>query len=201
MAEDNKPKPRELNADFFVEKTLVLIKPDAVQRGLTGRIIERFDNVGLKIVGIKMVQADKELAMKHYPKSMTEILGDKTMKEWQEMGIATNLTNIQLGEQAWNDLIAFATEAPVIAMVFEGVHAVEIVRKMCGSTSPHKSPPGTIRGDFSPISMGYASRRGFGGRNIIHASGSKKEAEAEIMLWFKPNEIYNYSTVWESQVK
>jgi nucleoside-diphosphate kinase len=203
MAEDNyeNAAPKDLSSEFFVEKTLVLIKPDAVQRGLAGRILERFENVGLKIVGMKMVKADRDLAMRHYPKSMTAILGEKTLKDWQEMGIATNLSQVELGEQAWNDLIAFATEAPMIAIVFEGVHAVEVVRKMCGSTSPHKAPPGTIRGDFSPISMGYASRRGFGGRNIVHASGNKKEAEAEIMLWFKPNDIYNYKTVWESQVE
>ncbi|MEM3370349.1 MAG: nucleoside-diphosphate kinase [Candidatus Woesearchaeota archaeon] len=185
----------------FIERTLVLIKPDAVQRGLIGRIIERFENVGLKIVGMKMIQADKELAMKHYPKKLIEVMGEKTLNDWKEMGINTDLDKVRIGEKAWNDLISFAIESPMVAIVLEGVHAVEVVRKMCGPTSPHKAPPGTIRGDFSHISMGYASSRGFGGRNIIHASGSKGEAEAEIMLWFKPNEIYNYQTVWEKHLR
>jgi len=185
----------------FIERTLVLIKPDGVQRGLVGKIIERFENVGLKIVGLKMIQADRELATKHYPPQMKDIMGEKTLNDWKEMGIATKLDKAKIGQKAWEDLISFATESPMVAMVLEGVHAVEIVRKMCGPTSPHKAPPGTIRGDFSHISMGYASLRGFGGRNIIHASGSRNEAEAEIMLWFKPSEIYNYQTVWEKHLR
>ncbi|MCX6709626.1 MAG: nucleoside-diphosphate kinase [Candidatus Woesearchaeota archaeon] len=199
MAEASKEKVEERNS--FIEHTLVLMKPDAVQRGIVGKIVERFENVGLKIVAMKMIKANIDLAMKHYPKEMMPILGSKTLKDWDEMGIKTEMTADELGKMAWEDLIKFSTEAPIIAIVLEGVHAVEIVRKMCGTTSPHRAPPGTIRGDFSPISMGYATKRGFGGRNLIHASGSKAEAEKEIYLWFNINEIYAYRTVYENQVQ
>jgi nucleoside-diphosphate kinase len=201
MPETEKGNNEARESGFFVERTLVLIKPDGVQRGLIGKIIERFENVGLKIVGMKMVKANAELAMKHYPHEMISVLGTKTMKDWQEMGIKTDLSEEQLGEIAWQDLIKFATEAPVIAMVIEGVHAVDVVRKICGTTSPQRAQPGTIRGDFSPISMGYASKKGFGGRNVVHASGSVSEAEHEILLWFSIPEIYTYKTVYESQVE
>ncbi|MBW2988065.1 nucleoside-diphosphate kinase [Candidatus Woesearchaeota archaeon] len=185
----------------MIERTLVLLKPDAVQRALVGEIIHRFERAGLKIVGLKMIWVTEEFARKHYPEDLIPIIGRKTLEDWKELGISAEESPEELGKRAHEDLIRFTTEAPVIAMVLEGVHAVKIVRKMVGHTSPHKAEPGTIRGDYSTISMGYATKRGFGGRNLIHASGTPEEAEHEIELWFSPNEIYDYPTVHEKHVK
>ena len=185
----------------MIERTLVLLKPDAVQRGLVGEIIQRFEKAGLKIVGMKMIWVTEKFARKHYPEELIPIIGKKTLDDWKELGIETDMSANELGKKAHEELIRFATEAPVIAVVLEGVHAVKMVRKMVGHTSPHKAEPGTIRGDYSTISMGYATKRGFGGRNLVHASGSVEEAEREIALWFSPNEIYDYEHVHEKHVK
>jgi len=185
----------------MIERSLVLLKPDAVQRGLIGEIIGRFERTGLKIVGLKMVWVNKDLAIKHYPETLIPIVGKKTLDDWKEMGIETDKTAEQLGAEIHKDLLKFTTEAPIVAMVLEGVHAVLIIRKIVGHTSPHKAEPGTIRGDYSPISMGYATQRRFGGRNLIHASGNVKEAEREIALWFKPEELYKYSSVHDAHVQ
>lgn len=155
----------------MIERSLVIIKPDGVERGLVGEVIKRFENAGLKILGMKMVWVDKKFAEEHY----------KAHKS----------------KPFFKELIEFITEGPVVAFVVEGVHAVANVRRLVGSTSPHEAPPGTIRGDFAHISMEYASKKGLGGKNIIHASGTKKEADEEIKLWFKTEEIHSYSTVHE----
>ncbi len=185
----------------MIERTLVFIKPDGVQRAIVGRVMQRFEDVGLKIVGMKMVKLTESFAKKHYPESLIPIIGEKTLTDWEEIGIKTDRKKEEIGREAWNDLIKFSTEAPVVAMVLEGVHAVSIVRKMVGPTSPHRAPPGTIRGDFSHLSMGYATLKHVGGRNIIHASGSVKEAENEIALWFRKEELFDYKTTDEKQVR
>src|SRR3989344_8179704 len=149
-----------------MEKTLVLVKPDGVQRSLVGEIIKRFENTGLKIVGMKMDWIDKKFAEQHY--------------------------RAHKAKPFFRELVEFITEGPVVAFVVEGVHAVENARRLVGATSPNEAAPGTIRGDFAHISMAYASKKGLGGKNLIHASGSKQEAEAEIKLWFKKEEIHSY---------
>ena len=156
------------------ERTLILIKPDGVERGLVGEIVKRFENTGLKIVGMKMVWINKKFAQTHY----------KAHKS----------------KPFFNELVDFITEGPVVAIVLEGVHAIDNVRRLVGTTSPHESPPGTIRGDFAHISMAYASKKNSGGKNVIHASGSKKEADEEIRLWFKKEELHTYTTVHEKHV-
>ena len=158
----------------MIERTLVVIKPDGVQRCLVGEIVRRFENVGMKIVGMKMMWADKKFAEQHY----------KSHK----------------AKPFFRDLVNFITEGPVIAFVAEGVHAVDNARRIVGHTSPHESPPGTIRGDYAHLSMKYASEKGTGGKNLIHASGSRKEADEEIELWFKKEEIHTYKTVHEIHV-
>ncbi|MCL6500421.1 MAG: nucleoside-diphosphate kinase [Candidatus Pacearchaeota archaeon] len=162
----------------MIQKTLVLLKPDAVQRALIGRIIQRFEDVGLKIVGAKMVWADKELADRHY---------------------------LDLGERRGNEvkerMMAFLTKTgPVLALVLEGVEAVEIVRKLVGSTEPKSALPGTIRGDFAHLSLVYADCKDKTVPNLIHASGSPEEAKKEIELWFKPSEIHSYRLSHEEHV-
>lgn len=158
----------------MIERSLVVIKPDGVERGLIGEILKRFENAGLKIVGMKMVWADKKFAEEHY--------------------------RAHRKKHFFRELVGFITESPVVAFVVEGVHAVDNVRRLVGNTSPHEAAPGTIRGDFAHISMAYASKKGLGGKNVMHASGSKEEADAEIKLWFKKEELHSYTTVHEKHV-
>ena len=184
----------------MIERTLVIIKPDGVKRGLTGEIIYRFEKTGLKIVGMKMVRVDKNFAKKHYPETLIPVIGERTLSDYKDMGKEVKDDKDKIGKEAWEVLLGFFTEGPVVAFVIEGIHAVEVVRKMVGSTSPNKALPGTIRGDFSSISMGYATLRKFGGRNLIHASGTKEEAKKEISLWFKDTELYSYKGVHDEHV-
>lgn len=158
----------------LIQQTLILFKPDAVQRGIVGEILTRFERVGLKIVGTKMIFPNKEHYHKHYE------------------GIGKMVT--RRGEKAFDMALEFMTQGPVIAMVFEGVEAVELVRKLVGGTEPKSALPGTIRGDYSHMSFGYADERNVGIPNLIHASGSIEEAKQEIEHWFSNYEIYDYSS-------
>lgn len=160
-----------------VEKTLVLFKPDAIQRGVVGEILTRFERVGLKIVGTKMIAPDKEHYYKHY----------------EEIGKMVS----RRGEETFNITLDLMLEGPVIAMVFEGVEAVSLVRKLVGTTEPKSAAPGTIRGDFSHMSFGFADSAKKGIPNLIHASGDPDEAEQEISHWFADSELYDYSVLNE----
>lgn len=187
----------------MIEKTLVIIKPDAMQRSLVGEIIGRFEKVGLKLVGAKMVQVDKDLADKHYPKDREEfILGmaNKTLDNYKEQGLdakeqlgTDDPKEIGLMLQSW--LVEFLTSSPVMVLVLEGPHAIEVVRKICGFTLPSKADPGTIRGDYSFDSSGYANTANRPIRNLVHASGNQEEAKLEVELWFKPEELFDYETI------
>ncbi len=163
----------------IIEKTLVLLKTDAVERGLIGTIIQRFELAGLKIIGMKMQWIDKEFAKKQYTEDVAKRRG-KHVREW---------------------LLEYITEGPVIAMVLEGLHAVEAVRKIVGPTEPRTAPPGTIRGDFALVSYDFADKKKKAIRNLIHASGNKKEAEQEVKLWFGPEELHSYETVHEKHLR
>ena len=158
----------------LIQRTLILFKQDAVQRGIVGEILTRFERVGLKIVGTKMIFPNKEHYHKHYE------------------GIGKMVT--RRGEKAFDMALEFMTQGPVIAMVFEGVEAVELVRKLVGGTEPKSALPGTIRGDYSHMSFGYADEHNVGIPNLIHASGSVEEAKQEIEHWFSNYEIYDYSS-------
>ena len=155
----------------LIQRTLILFKPDAVQRGIVGEILTRFERVGLKIIGTKMIFPNKEHYHKHYE------------------GIGKMVT--RRGEKAFDMALEFMTQGPVIAMVLEGVESVELVRKLVGGTEPKTALPGTIRGDYSHMSFGYADEHNVGIPNLIHASGSVKEAEQEISHWFSDFEIYD----------
>ena len=158
----------------LVQRTLILFKPDAVQRGIVGEILTRFERVGLKIIGTKMIFPSKEHYHKHYE------------------GIGKMVT--RRGEKAFDMALEFMTQGRVIAMVFEGVEAVELVRKLVGGTEPKMALPGTIRGDYSHMSFGYADEHNVGIPNLIHASGSIEEAKQEISHWFSDFEIYDYTS-------
>ncbi|HUD07772.1 MAG TPA: nucleoside-diphosphate kinase [Candidatus Saccharimonadales bacterium] len=180
-----------------MEQTLVIFKPDAVQRGIIGEILARFERAGLKIVGMKMLIPSKETLAKHYPDSQIKSLGQKTKNDWDAYGIKTEETTEEIGRMIIDSLRDFMCSSPVLAVVFEGGHVVEIVRKLVGSTGPKDSPPGTIRGDYAHLSLGQASLARKGAINLLHASGTPEEAKYEISLWFKPDELYSYKLVHE----
>lgn len=143
------------------ERTFVMIKPDAVQRGLIGEIITRFEKKGIKLIAMKLVQVDRELAEKHY--------------------------GIHKGKPFFEPTVQYITSSPVVAMVLEGINAIEMVRNMMGKTNPQEAKPGTIRGDYSQ----------FIGRNIVHGSDGPDTAEFEINLWFTKKEITQYTRIDE----
>lgn len=180
-----------------MEQTLIIFKPDAVQRGLVGEILARFEKVGLKIVAMKMLVPDEAMLKKHYPESLVPIVGNKTKKDWDEYGIEYTETAEEIGRMIVDETRAFMRSGPVIAAVLEGGLAAEIVRKMVGSTGPKDSAPGTIRGDYAHLSLGRASLAGKGAANLLHASGNAEEAKTEIALWFKPDELYQYPVTHE----
>ncbi len=181
-----------------MEKTIVILKPDAVQRQLVGEIITRFERAGLKLVGMKMLQATYDMAKKHYPDDLIPIVGEKTKKDWDTYGIEYSESVEEIGSMIVEATRKFLLETPVVALVLEGGHAVEIVRKMVGSTGPKDSAPGTIRGDYAHLSLGRASILKKGAANIIHASGNVEEAKDEIAHWFKKSELFEYKTVHEA---
>ncbi len=153
-----------------LQRTLVLLKPDAINRGIVGEILQRFERVGAKMVGLKMLVSEKDTAMKHYTEDLAK----------------------RRGEKVRNIMIEMITSGPIIAIVFEGIEIVEIVRKLVGSTEPKASAPGTIRGDFSHVSFGYADAKQIPVMNLIHASALPEEAESEIAVWFKPEELVSH---------
>jgi nucleoside-diphosphate kinase len=192
-----------------MEQTLIIFKPDSVSRGLVGEIISRFEKVGLKIVGARMMMVSRELADKHYPASRTEFIngmGGKTLENYKNLGIdpvkefgSDDPHEIGLKIREW--LVAMITDGPVISMVLQGPHAVELVRKMVGHTLPLMSAPGTIRGDYSYDSSYLANTGGRPIKNLLHASGNVEEAEYEVSLWYKKDELMSYKRVEEDVMR
>ncbi len=182
------------------EQTLVIFKPDAMLRGVIGEIMTRFEKVGLKIVAAKMVNVTKEMADKHYPVTRTEFLkgmGEKTLENYEKYGIDAQKqmgTNdpLEIGKKIREWLVEYIAMTPVLAIVLEAPHAVELVRKLCGHTLPLMSAPGTIRGDFAYDSSYLANHANRAIINLIHASGNVEEAEFEVGLWFGKDEIVSY---------
>lgn len=179
------------------ERTLVVIKPDGVVRSLMGEIITRFEKIGLKIVGMKMVWADEALAKKHYKldENWAKNVYEKTKKTREAEGQPFPYKDhMEYGGmiQGWN--INFLIEGPIVAIVLEGPHAIEIVRKMVGTTEPRQANPGTIRGDYAMVeSYALANDKERVLRNLIHASDSPETANHEIALWFKKEELHSYT--------
>ncbi|HUV72448.1 MAG TPA: nucleoside-diphosphate kinase [Clostridia bacterium] len=187
-----------------MERSVVLVKPDGVKRGLVGEIIARFEKAGLKIIAMKMVWIDKEMAFKHYgyDDEWFENVGKKTKRFYKEQGYdpgeeINRMSNKEIGEliQEWN--VDYLTEGPVVAMILQAPEVVKIVRKMVGPTYPQDALPGTIRGDYSFDSPLLSNTKRRSVHNLIHASGSPEEAELEIQLWFKESEIHNYRRIEE----
>jgi len=184
----------------FIERTLILAKHDALQRGLVGEIIKRFEQRGFRIAGVKMIIPSEEMLGKHYPDDYNwkMNLGTKTIEVLKQKGVHTDETPEQIGDKvrAWN--MAGLRGSPVIAIIFEGPHAIEIGRKIVGHTEPRTAVPGSIRGDYSTESYDLADHCKRVIRNIVHASGNRKEAENEIKIWFKPEEVFDWKKKeWE----
>ena len=158
-----------------MERTLIILKPDALQRGIVGEIITRFERIGLKIVAAKVLHPSEEHYYYHY-----ETIGKMISRR---------------GKEAFDVTISYMQEGPVLAMVLEGVEAVSLVRKMIGATEPKSAEPGTVRGDYSHISFEYANGRGVSTPNLIHASSDPNEAKQEIAHWFTKDELFKYSSV------
>lgn len=182
------------------ERTLAIIKPDGIQRSLIGEIIKRYERLGLKLVGMKMLLASEELIEKHYTldKDWIRIAGEKSIKSAKDKGHMPLSENpIDVGNLVLKSLKTYLTSGPLIAMVWQGSHAVSIVRKIVGSTEPLSSDVGTIRGDFVIDSYQLSNEDGRAVRNLVHASGSVQEAENEIKHWFSENEIIEYTHINE----
>jgi len=180
------------------ERTLVIIKPDGVQRTLIGEIIKRYERVGLKLVGMKMVVVDEDHIEKHYTldPEWRRITGEKTIASYIKKGETPWTTDpLEVTTAVLKALKKFMTAGPIIVMVWEGAHVVEIVRKITGGTEPRSSDIGTIRGDFVIDSYSISDTDKRSVRNLVHASGSVKEAEAEIEHWFKKEELINYRLI------
>ncbi|MDT7865224.1 MAG: nucleoside-diphosphate kinase [Thermoproteota archaeon] len=182
-----------------MERTFVLIKPDAVQRGLIGEIIARIERTGLKVVALKMVKPTKEQALKFYPSDEQWLISvaNKSLTVYKQLGLDPKKDfgtddPVEIGKIIKDWLADFLASGPCVAIVIEGNRAVEVVRKIVGATRPYEAEPGTIRGDFSTDSPELANILKRPLRNLVHAADSKEVAEKEIKFWFNDNEIINY---------
>jgi len=181
------------------QQALIIIKPDAVQRGLIGKVVKRFEQAGLKIVGFKFDWASEEKIITHYPsrEDWFRKVGERTLTNYAKKGLdAKKLLGtddaLEIGKMVKRWLIDYLRESPLLLMVVEGYEAIEIVRKLSGNTIPLLAAPGTIRGDFSidNIDLANANRRPL--RNIIHASDTLEDSKREIEIWFTPKELFSY---------
>ena len=157
-----------------LERTLVLFKPDALHRGIVGEVLQRFERIGSKMVGMKLLVSPRDTAMRHYTEDLAKRRGEKIRKMMIEM----------------------LTSGPIVAVVFEGVDIVEVVRKLVGATEPKAALVGTIRGDFAHVSYRYSDEKGIGIFNLIHASATPEEAEVEVNVWFKPEELVSHKPLY-----
>jgi nucleoside-diphosphate kinase len=197
----NTENNQQNNGDHKEERTLTVIKPDGVQRSLIGEIVKRYERVGLKLVAIKMLVPTLEMIKKQYsidPDWIRQV-GQKNIDGYIRAGkTPAEPDPIKAGEGVVGRLAAYLTAGPVVAMVWQGAHAVQVVRKITGSTEPLTSAMGTIRGDYVLDSYTMSDIEGRAVRNLVHASGSPEEAAAEIKIWFNDNEIMAYTKVNEA---
>ena len=182
------------------ERTVVLIKPDGVKRGLVGDAIARFEKIGLRLVALKMITLTPEFAKGHYPGTDEWMsgMGEKTLKTYKEYGkdpIEAMGTDdpLVIGNKIYEWIVDYMTSGPVVAMALQGNHAIDNVRMLIGNTLPVFAEPGTFRGDYSVDSPALANEQLRAVRNLIHASGDPSEAAHEIEYWFGPEDIQSYN--------
>jgi nucleoside-diphosphate kinase len=183
------------------ERTLVLIKPDGIQRALIGEILTRYERLGLKLVGLKMLVPTEQQVEEHYTldPNWRRVTGEKTIKSYKDRGLTPPSEDpLEITAKILKNLKKYLTAGPVIAMVWEGAHAVELVRKITGGTEPRGAAVGTIRGDFVPDSYIMSDTDDRAVRNLIHGSGSVEEANMEIPHWFKKEELIDYKVSREN---
>jgi len=183
----------------MMERTLVLLKPDAVQRALIGEIMQRFEKAGLKVIGLKLVHASQDRAGEHYAndEEWLKSVGTKTKAAYQKKGVELPESELEIGQRIRKQLMDFISMSPAVAICLEGHAAIEKVRVMVGATAPLNAMPGTIRGDLAFDSYGLADDSGRPLQNLIHASDAKETAEREIKIWFNENELHPYQRVDE----
>jgi nucleoside-diphosphate kinase len=177
------------------ERTLVIIKPDGIQRGLIAEIIGRYERLGLKLVGLKMMVPTAEQVEGHYTldPQWRRVTGEKTIASYKSRGLTPPSEDpLEITAKILKNLKKYLAAGPVIAMVWEGAHAVELVRKVTGGTEPRGAAVGTIRGDFVVDSYIMSDNDDRAVRNLIHGSGSVEEANMEIPHWFDKNELIDY---------
>jgi nucleoside-diphosphate kinase len=181
------------------EKTFVILKPDTIQRGLVGEMIKRFESAGLKLVAMKLAMAQEEMLWTHYNKDEAwfQKKGEQTIKNRQDLGMPIEKEAAEYGRDIIRALVKFMSCGPIVPMIFEGNQAVAVVKKIVGGTEPTTSDVGTIRGDLTLDSYELANRDERAVRNLVHCSDEVTEAEREISLWFKPEEILSYRLVAE----
>jgi nucleoside-diphosphate kinase len=182
-----------------IERTLAIIKPDGVQRGLVGEILGRFERAGLKIVGMKMVWPTQELVAQHYTsdENYLQSVGEKALENARQQGRTLTATALEIGQRVREANMRYISTGPVIAFVMEGNTAVQTVRNIIGGTNPLTADIGTIRGDLTIDDFSQADAEGRSTRNLMHASGDISEARREIPLWFSEKELHNYQTVMD----
>ena len=186
--------------NFKKERTYVMIKPDGVKKGLIGEIILRFEQRDLKVVALEMFQPTRDEIDNHYPKDETWVrrVGQKTLTTYAKYNVDATKElgtddELKIGQMVRLWLVEYMTSAPLVKMVVEGVHAVDMVRKICGATLPYLADMGTIRGDYSADSPAVANGEKRAVMNLVHASETAAEAEHEIEHWFGKKPIYDYT--------
>lgn len=184
----------------MIERTLVLVKPDGVYRAVIGRVITTFEDAGLKVVGLKMVQPDEELVGKHYIADEAWMLsvGKNTKVHYASEGKDVKETELEIGQRVKNYLLKYLTSGPVAAIALEGNSAIYVVRKLTGATEPRKADPASIRGRYGSASYDMADAKGYSVQNVVHASEDEKSAKRELALWFKEYELVKYKRVDEA---
>ncbi|HBE89936.1 MAG TPA: nucleoside-diphosphate kinase [Candidatus Andersenbacteria bacterium] len=183
----------------MIERTLAIIKPDGIQRGLVGEIVGRFEKAGLKIVGMKLVWPDKKLVGEHYADDEDYLtgVGEKALVNAKEKGVEMKETALEIGQRVRESNIRYISTGPVLAFVLEGNTAVQSVRNMIGGTNPLTADIGTIRGDLTIDDFMQSDAESRSVRNLMHASGDVDEANREIPLWFEKSELFEYQTVMD----
>ncbi|MDD3301534.1 MAG: nucleoside-diphosphate kinase [Patescibacteria group bacterium] len=184
------------------ERTLVILKPDAIQRGLVGDLLKRFENTGLKLIAMKMMVPKEELVWKHYNKDEAwfQSKGEKLVENLKAAGLPIEKEAIEYGREIIGALVKFMTASPVIPMVWEGNQSVAIIKKIVGSTEPATSAVGTIRGDYTLDSYEISNLDGRAVRNLVHCTDDPSESEREISLWFNQEELINYRLIAEQML-
>ena len=187
---------------FDQERSLVLIKPDGVQRSLIGEIIKRIERTGLKFIAFKLLVPNRDQLVRHYNKADDWFMskGTRVVEDRKTHGLPVEKDAMAYGKEIIDLIVSFMTAGPVLAFVVQGNEAVAVVKKLTGATEPKTSDVGTIRGDYTVDSYDHSSVQNRAVRNLLHCSESPEEAEREIAVWFTPGEIVNYKHLQEKML-